>query len=54
MTPIEEYCAAHTSMPDDGIYQVFRSVALHTANPNMASDVPPIRVNIRETYSYDF
>lgn len=37
MTPIEEYCAAHTSMPDDGIYQVFRSVALHTANPNMAS-----------------
>ena len=24
------------------------------ANPNMASDVPPIRVNIRETYSYDF
>ena len=24
------------------------------ANPNMASDVPPIRVNVRETYSYDF
>ena len=24
------------------------------ANPNMASDVTPIRVNIRETYSYDF
>ena len=24
------------------------------SNPNMASDVPPIRVNVRETYSYDF
>jgi hypothetical protein len=24
------------------------------ANPNMASTAPSIRVNIRETYSYDF
>ena len=24
------------------------------ANPKMASDVPPIHVNVRETYSYDF
>ena len=33
------YCERHTSLPSGSLNDVYRSVALHTANPNMAS--PP-------------
>lgn len=33
----DSYCEEHTSQPDDSIKAVYRSTALHTANPHMAS-----------------
>lgn len=35
--PLYQYCEEHTSAPDDALNSIFRSIALHTANPNMAS-----------------
>lgn len=32
-----QYCEEHTSAPDDALRSIHRSIALHTANPNMAS-----------------
>lgn len=37
MPSLEEYCASHTTKPDDSLAAVYRSVMLHTANPHMAS-----------------
>ena len=37
MTSLEDYCARHTTPPDDALAAVYRSVMLHTANPHMAS-----------------
>lgn len=37
MTAIEDYCTQHTSPLPDPLNSVYRSVALHTANPHMAS-----------------
>lgn len=34
---IENYCAQHTSAPDDALRSVYRSIAMHTVNPNMSS-----------------
>lgn len=31
------YCEEHTSAPDEALNSIYRSIALHTANPNMAS-----------------
>lgn len=31
------YCEEHTEAPDEALNSIFRSIALHTANPNMAS-----------------
>ena len=33
----DAYCEEHTSQPDDNLKAVYRSTALHTANPHMAS-----------------
>lgn len=32
-----QYCTDHSSQQDAALYEVYRSVMLHTANPNMAS-----------------
>lgn len=37
MTPTEDYCRRNTSLPDDSLYPIERSIALHTAMPHMAS-----------------
>lgn len=37
MTPYDDYCAQHTTPPDEALYAVYRSVMLHTATPHMAS-----------------
>ena len=37
MSSTEEYCALHTSSPDEALTTVYRSIMLHTANPYMAS-----------------
>lgn len=37
MPSTEEYCALHTSSPDEALTEVYRSVMLHNANPYMAS-----------------
>ncbi len=37
MNTIDDYCAQHTSAPDKALYDIYRSIALHTANPNMSS-----------------
>lgn len=34
---IDNYCANHTSAPDPALHNIYRSIALHTANPNMSS-----------------
>lgn len=34
---ILDYCARHTAQPDATLQAIYRSVALHTANPHMAS-----------------
>lgn len=34
---IEDYCAQHTSAPDEQLNAIYRSIALHTANPGMSS-----------------
>lgn len=35
--PIYQYCEEHTATPNDALNSIIRSIALHTANPNMAS-----------------
>lgn len=37
MDKIDEYCAQHTSAPDSKLNDIYRSIALHTVNPNMSS-----------------
>lgn len=37
ISAIDDYCAEHTSQPDDVLQAIYRSIALHTANPNMSS-----------------
>lgn len=37
MDAIEDYCDRHTSQPDLALRDIYRSIALHTANPHMAS-----------------
>ena len=37
MASLEDYCARHTTPPDDALAAVYGSVMLHTANPHMAS-----------------
>lgn len=37
MDDIEKYCAEHTSPPDEALNAIYRSIALHTVNPNMSS-----------------
>lgn len=34
---IEDYCDAHTSQPEGALYDIYRSIALHTVNPHMSS-----------------
>ncbi len=34
---IEDYCAEHTSVPGRPLNDIYRSVALHTANPGMST-----------------
>lgn len=37
MDPLNQYCENHSSQPDAALNDIYRSIALHTANPNMAS-----------------
>ncbi|MBQ2539069.1 MAG: methyltransferase, partial [Bacteroidales bacterium] len=37
MNTLEDYCAQHTSAPDKVLNDIYRSIALHTANPHMSS-----------------
>lgn len=37
MDPLNQYCEEHSSQPDAALNDIYRSIALHTANPNMAS-----------------
>lgn len=34
---IDDYCDAHTSQPEGVLNDIYRSIALHTANPHMSS-----------------
>lgn len=37
MDPLNLYCEQHSTPPDDDLNRVYRAIALHTANPHMAS-----------------
>lgn len=37
MDPLNQYCENHSSQPDAALNDIYRGIALHTANPNMAS-----------------
>ncbi len=37
MNTTDDYCEHHTSAPDKALQDIYRSIALHTVNPNMSS-----------------